>query len=104
MGPGGPVPQGAPEGQVSGAQAEDIPVIIPESDSSGVRTLDDLSELLTGNEVYQLEEDQPSEGTYEESVTPGPGLRIVFKSNIEDEENWDIVPVCIIEREIKERD
>jgi len=89
LGPGAAaVPEGAPAGQVSGVQAESE-VVIPESDNTGVRTLEDLSALLQ-NEIYQTEGEQDATGTYVDSIEPGPGLRIVIKTNIEDEDNWDI--------------
>jgi len=64
-------------------------VIVPETEGDGVRTLDELSELLL-NDLYQSEEDPVGEGTYEESVLPGPGLRIIMHSDMEDEGNRDI--------------
>lgn len=94
-GPGGmgqynPLPEGAPQGQVSGVQGEST-VVIPESDNTGVRTLDDLRDLFeTYEDIYQSEEEPDSTGTFQDSVVPGPGLRIVVKSNIEEEDNWDI--------------
>ncbi len=94
-GPGGrgsgSVPKGAPTGQVSGVQGEDVAnqVVFPEGDSTGVRTLDQLTELL-GKEIYQGEEEPVGEGTYEDSVTAGPGLKIVVRCDITEEGNSDI--------------
>ncbi len=85
---GGPVPEGAPSGQVSGVQGESE-IIIPDIDDSGIRTIDQLSELLQ-QDVYQDEEEPVGEGTYMESVENNLELKIVIRSDIEEEGNSDI--------------
>jgi len=85
----GPVPEGAPVGQVSGAQAEKE-IIIPSSDNTGVRTGEDLGNLFDNNEIYTAEEIPPGEDSYTESYEAGPGLKIVIRSDIEEEGNSDI--------------
>jgi Tol biopolymer transport system component len=89
----GPAPEGAPAGQISAYQAEDIPVIAPEHDGSGVRTVQQIGELLQ-MDIYQGEEKDPTQeemdASYIESTTPGPGFKIVFRSDIDEEGNSDI--------------
>jgi Tol biopolymer transport system component len=90
-GKGGKLPEGAPPGQVSGTQAESS-VVLPKSDESGVRTLDQLAALLE-DPLYQQDTSQtPADntGTFVDATTPGPGLKIVIRSDIEEESNSDI--------------
>ncbi len=83
----GPVPEGAPVGAVSTVGGEDI--VIPIGDDTGIKNVEDLVALLR-DDVYQSEDDPVGEGTYEESLVPGPGFDIVIRSNIEEEDNSDI--------------
>lgn len=86
----GPLPKGAPQGgQVSGYQAEVFPVILGEHDGTGLRTADQLVELLS-EDLYQGEGPFDSTGTWTESTEPGPGLKIVFKSDQGETGNSDI--------------
>jgi Tol biopolymer transport system component len=91
-GMGGPLPEGYEgRGQVSGVQGEQ-PVVLPESDKSGVRTLDDLATVLQES-IYQADyeyEQPPNEGTFVDQETMGPGLKIVVRSDIEEAGNSDI--------------
>lgn len=83
----GPVPAGAPTGQVSTVGGENV--VIPVGDGSGVKNGEQLVALLQ-NEIYQSDEEPVGEGTYEESVTVLHGFDIVVRSDIEDEGNSDI--------------
>lgn len=84
----GRLPEGAPAGQVSGVQAE-TPVVLPKSAKGGIKTYDDLAELLK-DPLYQKEEDPDPTGSYVDQTEIGPNLRIVMRSNIDVEDKSDI--------------
>ena len=83
----GPVPAGAPTGQMSTVGGENV--VIPVGDGSGVRNGEQLVALLQ-SEPYTDEEDPVGEGTYGESTTDLHGWDIVVRSDMQDEGNSDI--------------
>lgn len=86
---GGPVPAGAPRGTVMSIVQGESQVIIPTGDNSGVRNLDQLSELLQ-DDMYTAEERPEDPDPFTDCQVIGPALKIVVRSFIEDEENADI--------------
>jgi Tol biopolymer transport system component len=85
----GPVPAGAPHGTTMSVYQGESVVVVPTGDNSGIRTLDQLAELLQ-NDIYTAVDEPVGEGTYTDCQVPGPGLKIVIRSEIEDEGNADI--------------
>jgi len=86
----GPVPAGAPPGQVLSISQGEKEVVVPVTDNSGVRTGEDLKALFDNNAIYTAETVPPGEESYTESYEPGPGLKIVVTSDIQEEGNRDI--------------
>ncbi|MCX6647173.1 MAG: hypothetical protein NTY09_12575 [bacterium] len=83
----GPVPAGAPTGQLSAVAGENV--VIPVGDGTGIKNGEQLVALLQ-DPIYQSEEDPIGEGTYGESTTNLHNWQIVVRSDMEAEGNSDI--------------